>query len=77
MGLIRETMLGGGDLCTRQPHTTDTHGGEEGRTNTPTSWCHCVRTCQFNSEVNQFKKQKHTCKKGNGYPPQPQAHQAQ
>ena len=28
--------------CTGQTHTTDTQGGEEGRSNTPTSWCHCV-----------------------------------
>ena len=48
---------------TRQPHTTCTHGGEEGRSNTPTSWCHCVGTSQIISEFNQFKKQKHTCKK--------------
>ena len=46
-----------------QPQTTDTHGGEEGRSNTPTSWCHCVRTSYCNYEVNRFKKQKHTCKK--------------
>ena len=37
-------MVGRGNLYTRQPHTTDTHGREEGRSNTPTSWCHCVPT---------------------------------
>ena len=36
--------MGRGDLYTRQPHATDTHGREEGRSNTPTSWCHRVPT---------------------------------
>ena len=60
-------MVGRGDLYTRQPHTTDTHGWEEGRSNTPTTYL-LVPLCthfliQVEIEVNQFKKQKHTCKK--------------
>ena len=47
---------------TKQPHTTDTHGREEGRSNTPTSWCHCVPTSSP-----QSKKPVHL-QRGNGYP---------
>ena len=36
--------MGRGDLYTIQPYTTYTHGGEEGRRNTPTSWCHSLHT---------------------------------
>ena len=48
---------------TRQPHTRNTHGREEGRRNTPTSWCHCVPTSSP-----QSKKPAHL-QRGNGYPP--------
>ena len=51
-------MAGRGNLYTRQPHTTETHGGEEGRSTTPISCCCYVRTSSPNS-----KKKKHTCKK--------------
>ena len=37
-------MVGEGDMYTRQPHATDTHGREERRSNTPTSCCQCVPT---------------------------------
>ena len=52
-------MVGRRDLYTRQPHTTDTHGREEGRSNTPTSWCHCVPT---SSHPHSNQKNQHTCK---------------
>ena len=48
-----------GDLYTRQPHATNTHGREEGRSNTPTSWCHCVGT---SSHPHSHQKNQHTCK---------------
>ena len=43
-------MVGRGDLYTGQPHNTYTHGKEEERSNTPISWCHCVRTSSTNSK---------------------------
>ena len=52
-------MVGRGDLYTRQPHATDTHGKEEGRSDTPTSWCHCVPT---SSHPHSNEKNWHTCK---------------
>ena len=55
--------VGSGDLYTRQTHTTETHGTKEGRSNTPTSWCHRVPTSSP-----QSKKSAHL-QRGNGYPP--------
>ena len=52
-------MVGRGDLYTRKPHTTDRHGREEGRSNTPTCWCHRVRT---SSHPHSNQKKQHTCK---------------
>ena len=48
---------------TGQPHTTNTHGREEGRSNTPTSCGHRVPTSSP-----QSKKPAHL-QRGNGYPP--------
>ena len=44
---------------TRQPHTTNTHGREEGSSNTPTGWCHCVPT---SSHPHSNQKNHHICK---------------
>ena len=37
-------MVTRGGVYTRQRHTIGTHSREEGRSNTHTSWCLCVRT---------------------------------
>ena len=53
-------MVGRGDLYSRQPHTTDTHGGEEGRSSTPTSWCHCIHTSYFKLRLKSTNSKKKT-----------------
>ena len=41
--------MGMGELWTRQPHTIGTHSREEGRSNTPTSWCQRVPTTSISA----------------------------